>query len=81
MRKSTLLLAVLLAASVATTADAAKRKKMVAAPKAPVAYTNEQSAAFFRNAMFPWAMQPAAAPAKKVHVARKKSKKMKMKKA
>jgi hypothetical protein len=59
MRKGTLLLSVLVAASLATTADAATKKKAAPAPLQP--YTMDQSRAFIRDAMFPLAIQPAAA--------------------
>lgn len=78
MRKSAILLSILLAASVATAADA-KRKKMAPAPKPVVAYTNEQSASLIGTAVgnwMPWGtMQAAPAPAKKMAHHKKKMKK------
>ena len=72
MRKSTLLLAALLAASFSTVADAAKKKADAPKPD-PAIQAQMDSAAFFRATLTPWAAGDSmpAKPAK----ASKKAKK------
>ena len=73
MRKSTLLLAVLIAASFSTAADAAKKK--AAAPKPdPATQAQMDSAALFRAALTPWATGDSA-PAAPGKTSKKKAKK------
>jgi hypothetical protein len=84
MRKSALLLAVLLAASFATTADAARRRAPAPVKAMP---SNEASMAittgFIANMLFPpaaVAAQPVAAPVRHHRMVRHHKKAMKMKK-
>ena len=75
MRKAAILLAVLLAASLSTSADAAKRKP--AAKPDPAIAANQNTAKFLRDAFHPLGFKSAAPakPAKKAKKSKKKGKK------
>jgi hypothetical protein len=73
MRLTTLLLTAVLAATFATTADAAKRKTVTVDQGVAA---QEQSAMFWRDAFQPWTTSLDAPGAKRAHKAKmKKSKK------
>jgi hypothetical protein len=72
MRKGALILAVLLAASFSTAADAAKKKRAEAPKADPAMAATDNSARFVRDALMPWQAQPATATPAKAAVKGKK---------